>query len=289
MRLFTTLAAMLAAASVDAFAPRVGVYAPATYGIRRRPTQYDHGRVRGGGGALRAIPAPLVDAFRSSGVQKILELGAIAALGGSLRKSLDPTAMTKLLLQALVPAVIVSSLASLRLSLELGTVALAGLGLLALQFAAGTIAANAIVMVPPEATYNSGAPRGGPVRRRQGIRRTAAVQLATMAPAVSVFSFTREFAGPTFVGLAALADVPTKAYHLLLLPTVARLRGDVVGQKEAANLKAAALEAAGTAKENRLMKLLKSLRDPFNAAIVGGLLLAALQTPTSSLGFLGKG
>ena len=117
MRLLTTLAAMLAAASVNAFAPRVGVYAPATHGSHRRPTQYDHGhshapdvhrrRVRGGGGALRAIPAPLVDAFRSSGVQKILELGAIAARGGSLRHLLDPTAMTKLLLQALVPAVIV--------------------------------------------------------------------------------------------------------------------------------------------------------------------------------------
>ena len=108
-----------------------------------------------------------------------------------------------------------------------------------------------------------------------------------MAPAVSVFSFTREFAGPAFVGLAALADVPTKAYHLLLLPTVARLRGDVVGRREAAELKAA--DAAGAAKKNRLVSLVQSLGDPFNAAIVGGLLLAALQIPTSSLGFFGKG
>lgn len=196
VRVISTLAVVLAAASVDAFIQptRVGVHAPATHS-HRQPGGQHHGHsvapvhdvhrraVRGGsrggrgGRALQAIPAPLVDTFRSSGVQKILELGAIAALGASLRELLDPTAMTKLLLTALVPAVIVSSLASLRLSLELGTVALAGLGLLALQFAAGTIAANAIVDVPPEATYNSGAPRGGPRKRREGIRRTAAVQL----------------------------------------------------------------------------------------------------------------
>ena len=36
------------------------------------------------------------------------------------------------------------------------------------------------------------------------------------------------------------------------------------------------------------MALAKSMRDPFNAAIVIGLLLAARQTPTSNLGFFGK-
>mmetsp|Transcript_48053 Transcript_48053/g.134216 ORF Transcript_48053/g.134216 Transcript_48053/m.134216 type:complete len:193 (-) Transcript_48053:459-1037(-) len=127
-----------------------------------------------------------------------------------------------------------SSLASLQLSLELGTVALAGLLLLALQILAGTIAANVIIKVPPELGVAQGGPTGA--KRRQGIRRTAAVQLGTMAPATSVFSFTREFAGPLFVGFAALADMPSKAYMLIFLPAVAKLRGDEVGRREAADL-----------------------------------------------------
>ena len=177
------------------------------------------------GGALHAaIPAPMVEAFQSSGVQKILELACIAALGAFLRDTLDPGAMTKMLLSTLVPAAIMSSLASLQLSLELGTVALAGLLLLALQILTGTIAANVIVKVPSELA-SSGAPPDGPTKRRQAIRRTAAVQLGTMAPATSVFSFTREFAGPSLVGFAALADMPSKAYMLIFLPAVSRATG----------------------------------------------------------------
>ena len=76
------------------------------------------------GAALHAlaIPAPVVDTFMSSGVQKILELGSIAALGAVLRKRLDASATTKLLLAGLVPSVILRSLSTLHMSLELANV-----------------------------------------------------------------------------------------------------------------------------------------------------------------------
>ena len=54
----------------------------------------------------------VVKAFHTSGVQKVLELGVVAAIGAALRDKLDAKAVTALLLNALVPAVIVSSLPS---------------------------------------------------------------------------------------------------------------------------------------------------------------------------------
>lgn len=211
----------------------------------------------------------------SSGVQKILELSVIAALGASLRGTLDPAGVTKLLLSALVPAVILSSLSTIKVSAALGGVLASGVGLLLWQQVAGVLVSRALV-------------RGDDSRRR-ALRRTAAVQLATMAPAVSVLSFTREFAGAELVGLAALADVPTKAYHLLLLPTVARLRGDALGRKLARETEECVIEeSSAQCAERRVKRLALAVREPFNAAILGGLALALCGVPTSELGFFGK-
>ncbi|KAK7235680.1 hypothetical protein SO694_00066154 [Aureococcus anophagefferens] len=56
-------------------------------------------RLRGG-----LSVAGVASTLGSTGVQKILELGTIASLGASLRGTLDPAAITGLLLKALVPA-----------------------------------------------------------------------------------------------------------------------------------------------------------------------------------------
>ncbi|KAH8070408.1 hypothetical protein JL721_5179 [Aureococcus anophagefferens] len=150
-----------------------------------------------------------------------------------------------------------ASLSALSFGRDLGAVVAAGAALVAVQIAAGAAAARLVV-------------RGRRRRRRRDAPRQ--LQLGTCAPASSVFAFVREFASPAHVGLAALADMPNKAYVLLGLPKVAELRGD----------KGAAAAAVGKPSVRKI------LADPFNAGILGGLLLAVLGTPTSSLGFFGK-
>ncbi|KAH8059715.1 hypothetical protein JL722_5347 [Aureococcus anophagefferens] len=176
-------------------------------------------RLRGG-----LSVAGVASTLGSTGVQKILELGTIASLGASLRGTLDPAAITGLLLKAPSPPA-----------------------------------------PPPRGSSSARTPAAAAMRR-------AALQLGTCAPASSVFAFVREFASPAHVSLAALADMPNKAYVLLGLAKVAELRGD----------KGAAAAAVGKPSVRKI------LADPFNAGILGGLLLAVLGTPTSSLGFFGK-
>lgn len=220
--------------------------------------------VRGGAGFAAA------EAFKTAGVQKVLELGVIASFGASLRGTLDPAPTTKLLLQALVPCVVMSSLSSLKFSLGLGGVLAAGACLVFTQILVGAVVSRAVVRVDGS-------------ERRMALRRTAAVQLGTCAPATSVFAFTREFASAAHVGFAALADMPMKAYMLLCLPRALALRGADAGKRAARTASSAAANPFAV-----VGAFFRALRDPFNAGIVGGLVLAALGKPTSSLGFFGK-
>ena len=253
MARMTLLLALCAASATAAWSP--ATQHRRRVALRRPDRRLATLRLRGG-----LSVAGVASTLGSTGVQKILELGTIASLGASLRGTLDPAAITALLLKALVPCVILSSLSALTFGRDLGAVVAAGAALVAVQIAAGAAAARLVVRAD-----------AGDARRR-AMRRAAALQLGTCAPASSVFAFVREFASPAHVGLAALADMPNKAYVLLGLPKVAELRGD----------KGAAAAAVGKPSARKI------ITDPFNAGILGGLLLAVLGTPTSSLGFFGK-
>eukprot|EP00978_Attheya_sp_CCMP212_P032030 scaffold123261_cov50-Attheya_sp.AAC.1 len=209
-------------------------------------------------------------AYQAGGVQKVLELGVIVGAGASLREKLDAKAVTSLLLNALVPPLIISSLSSLSVSSEMGYVLLSGVFLILLQIGSGELASRIVI------------DKGDDLADRATLRRTAAMQLGTMAPALSVLSFTREFVGPGYAGLAALADLPTKIYGLLLLPYCLRFRGTPKGDDTTNEA------LVKTKKAPRWKRFLGAFKDPFNLAIASGLTLAALGRPVSSLGFLGK-
>lgn len=214
--------------------------------------------------------APIIEtAFESSGVQKVLELGVIAAIGSSLRDKLNAKAITDTLINALVPAVIASSLSTLTISSEMGKAILAGVALALIQLFSGELASRYVIGNSSE-------------EEKCVMRRTAALQLGTMAPALSVFSFTQEFVGSTYAALAALADIPTKLYTLVLIPYYLRFRG------EARSAPSSEEGSVNVAKLPLIKRVFRILTDPFNLAIVGGLILATLGKPISSLGFFGK-
>ena len=202
--------------------------------------------------------------FHASGVQKMLELGVIMSIGFFLRNKLDAKALNAVLLNALIPAGILSSLSSLQLSLGLGLIVLSGALLAVVQIISGDMASRFIISKDEK---NNKIPSSW--------RRTAAMQLGTMAPAASVFSFTREFVGAKYVGFAALADVPNKIYSLLLIPRAMRYRASIIGEKKKQKLS-----------KKQTMKSIIS--DPFNLAIGCGLGLAAMRCPLSNLGFFGR-
>jgi len=229
-----------------------------------------------------AVPAPLAAAYASAGTQKVLELAAIASFGAYLRGTLDPKAMTVLLLSVLVPSVTLVSLSSLTLGSGLGGVLGSGFCLLGAQVATGFLVSRALIKVEP-----------GDARRAK-LRRTAGVEIGTMAPEASVFAFTREFCGAALVALNGFADLPTKLHHLLVLPYHMLLRGDAAGRAAARKRRAEAMtcavdEDAWACWMRRAKNGLSFLNDPFNLAVLGGLVLAALGRPTSTLGFAGKG
>jgi len=203
----------------------------------------------------------------------------IAAIGAALKKKLDAKAVTSLLLNALVPAVIVVSLSSLTLSSDLSGVVAGGVLLAALQVGVGELGAR--LVVPRAKEDETGSAR----ESRKTLTRTAAMQLGTMAPALSVYSFTREFAGPLYGGLAALADVPNKIYTLILFPIYFKRRGEAALVNSGSALAPSPALAPAPVKKRK--RLASTVGDPFNLAIGSGLVLAALGMPVKSLGFFG--
>ncbi|KAG8467126.1 hypothetical protein KFE25_000442 [Diacronema lutheri] len=220
-------------------------------------------RARGGANTPALAAAGALGAAREAlsraPVQKCLELGTIAAFGALTRERLDGRALTDLLLRALVPALVLASLAATEASRDLARYCAAGGALVLWQFAAAHVAARALL-------------GGGGGAARAAARRTASVQLGTMSPAVSSFAFIREFAGTERTGHAALADLPNKAYALLLLPLVLALRAE---------------PAARVAMRARGAHARGALADPLNAAIVAGLALAACGVRLEGLSFVG--
>jgi hypothetical protein len=215
-----------------------------------------------------ATVAIIQTALASSGVQKVLELGVLVAIGALLRDQLDANATTSLLLKALVPGVIVSSLSSLTLNADMGWVLLSGVALALIQLGAGELASRFVIP-----------------SNNKTARRTAALQLGTMAPALSVYSFTREFVGTSFAGLAALADIPTKIYGLILIPYYLIFRGEKTTSEIGTTVETSS--TSSTTKPSFATRLSNIFSDPFNLSISAGLLLAALGRPVASLGFVG--
>mmetsp|Transcript_9128 Transcript_9128/g.21703 ORF Transcript_9128/g.21703 Transcript_9128/m.21703 type:complete len:461 (-) Transcript_9128:85-1467(-) len=223
--------------------------------------------------AFTAISA----AFQSSAVQKILELATITGIGYTLRSKLDPKGITALLLNALVPSIIVSSLSGLSVSAEsLGCVVASGVALAIAQLIGSELSSRFVI------------PRnqGGDEFETDILRRTASVQLSSMAPGLSVLSFTKEFASLTLAGLSTLADVPSKVYSLVLLPYYLRFRG--IFNHEDNTDGGVANEVIQADKPSFLQKIGKAVKDPFNLAISSGLILAALGRPVHTLGFVGN-
>lgn len=210
--------------------------------------------------------------FQSSAVQKILELAAISGIGYTLRSKLDPKAITALLLNALVPSIIVSSLSGLSVSAEsLGCVVASGVGLAIAQLIGSELAARFVI------------PKGD--AETEVLRRTASVQMSSMAPGLSVLSFTKEFASLTLAGLSTLADVPSKVYSLVLLPYYLRFRGILdAGDKPSHDV------TNGEPRSNVSIpkRIGNFVKDPFNLAISSGLILAAMGRPVHTLGFVGN-
>lgn len=211
--------------------------------------------------------------FKSSAVQKVLELAVITGIGASLKSKLDVKGTTALLLNALVPSIIVSSLSSLSVSAEMGYVLLAGVLLAVAQQIGSELASRFVI------NKNAGGDS-------HILQRTAALQLGTMAPGLSVLCFTREFVGNSFAGLSTLADVPSKLYSLVLMPYNLRFRGIIPDDLCATDPEMVDTEACE--EKNIFQQIVSALKDPFNLSITSGLALAALGRPVSTLGFLGN-
>jgi hypothetical protein len=115
-------------------------------------------------------------------------------------------------------------------------------------------------------------------RKTQELRRTAAAEMATMAPAASAFAFVTEYVGPMYTGLAALMDLPMKAYMLIFMQYVLRMKGSTE------NVAKSSKEASNPGKV-----LLNLFTDPFHASIIGGVLCSILFKgyAIQNLGFAG--
>jgi len=128
-------------------------------------------------GATTATFSAATAVFQSSAVQKILELATITGIGYTLRSKLDPKGITALLLNALVPSIIVSSLSGLSVSAEsLGFVVTSGVALAIAQLVGSELASRFVI--PKN--------KGGDEFETEILRRTASVQLSSMAPGLSV-------------------------------------------------------------------------------------------------------
>jgi hypothetical protein len=208
--------------------------------------------------------------YRTAGVQKTLELAVITAFGFWLRTKLttkDAGVVQKLLLSALVPAVIFTSLCSVKVGIDSLSFVAGGLGLVLLQNIVGHLAAYTVFGFKT-ATMS---------KKALSLRRTAVMEMGTMAPALSVFAFVTEFVGPAFTGLAALIDLPMKAYMLLVMPSVLKAKASKAADAPAAS-------GGGWVKG-----VLAQLQDPFNASIIAGITLSVIfkGEAMAKLGFAG--
>jgi hypothetical protein len=216
-------------------------------------------------------------------VQKTLELAVITAFGFWLRSKLskaDAGVVQKLLMSALVPAVLFTSLSSVKVGIESLNYVAGGIGLVLTQIVCAHVSAYTVF------GFNAATM----TTKALELRRTAAMELGTCAPALSVFAFITEFVGPAFTGFAALIDLPMKSYILLIMPSVLRARAPRAEPSEA---EPTDTPAASGGLIKAFLGVLKAfmgvLKDPFNAAIIGGITLSVIfrGNAMAHLGFVG--
>merc|ERR1740138_870377 len=111
------------------------------------------------------------------------------------------------MLQAMVPALVLKSLASVSMSSELIAYIAFGAALSMFRFATGWGIATGLF---------------GGSKDLGLVRRSSAHMLGGMAPALSSFPFIKEFVSTKAVGYGALIDLPNKVFVLIILPIILR-------------------------------------------------------------------
>ena len=205
-----------------------------------------------------------------------LALQVITAFGFWLRTKLskaDAGVVQKLLMSALVPAVLFTSLCNVKIDADSLSYVAGGIGLVLLQITVAHTAAYTVF------GFNASTM----TRKSLELRRTAAMELGTCAPALSVFAFVTEFVGPAFTAFASLIDLPMKTYILLVMPSILKARAPRSDPSEAVPTDAPAASGGW------MKAALAQLKDPFNAAIIAGIALSLIfqGNAMAKLGFVG--
>jgi hypothetical protein len=213
-------------------------------------------------------------------VQKTLELVVMTAFGVWARTKLtsaDANVIQKFLLVTITPCVIFTALCKIKVGLDSLGLVVGGIGLVALQQLVAHLASY-LVFGFSTAKMN---------QKTQDFRRTAVTEMATMAPAASAFAFVTEFIGPIYTGLAALMDLPMKAYMLIFMRYVLKAKASNASSSSQPEV---TTSSSKPAKSQSLGKqIFNQITDPFNAAIIGGVLCSVLFKGNAipKLGFAG--
>lgn len=240
--------------------------------------------LRGGGAGFMA----------SSSLQKAVDFGVLVGIGVAMRGKMDAK-MTQgvqaILMQALVPSVVFSSLSRISLDAGMTPILMGGTGLVLSQIAVAHLVARLFIRDQDDDLGHVG-------------RRTVSLQLGSMAPALTVFAFVREFVSVEWAGLSALLQVPNYFYGLVLMPQFLLFRGaqGKDGTRDSARASPSKkpwsrLVSGGGITTRRVIPglqpgIVSSLAalalDPFNLAIAGGLVCAGTGCSMESLGFVGR-
>lgn len=203
--------------------------------------------------------------WESEDVQRVLKLLFIIGLGKLLQGRFpgkDANVVQTLLLQFLVPATLFAGLSKETIELSHMKYVACGVVWVGLRTIASVLSCYGVLGW----SKNS---------ERAAMRRTAIFEISTTASALSVLPFITAFLGDTWVGRAAIVDLPMKLYMLLLMPVLLK----VFGEKS---------DAAG---ESGLGAALEKLvKDPISLSLVFGILVSLFTGGggTKALGFPGK-
>jgi hypothetical protein len=204
--------------------------------------------------------------WASPDVQRVLKLLFIIALGKLLQARFpgkDANVVQTLLLQFLVPATLFKGLSKETIELSHMKYVAGGVLFVCSRTLASLVASYGVL--------------GGSMQsERAALRRTAIFEISTTASALSVLPFITAFLGDSWVGSAAIVDLPMKLYMLILMPVFLKMFGENSGGGDDGPGISAALE--------------KLLKDPITLSLLFGILVAVVTDGggTKALGFAGK-
>eukprot|EP00928_Gymnodinium_smaydae_P018949 TRINITY_DN1721_c0_g1_i2.p1 TRINITY_DN1721_c0_g1~~TRINITY_DN1721_c0_g1_i2.p1 ORF type:complete len:444 (-),score=76.58 TRINITY_DN1721_c0_g1_i2:320-1651(-) len=203
-------------------------------------------------------------------VQRVLMLLCVIGFGKLLQSRFpnkDAGAIQKMLLQFLVPATLFKGLSKEKIESS-HLIYLQGGFLLVLA----RIVASVIVSYAAFGTSTGS--------ERAALRRTAIFEISTMASALSVLPFVKEFVSEGYVGVGGMVDLPMKLYMLLAMPALLRKFGEQSGDATSSTQGGMNVKAI----------LLQLSTDPITLSLVFGIVTAMLTDGkgTGALGFVGK-